>query len=71
MFFNDILPRRAALKAAGNPDYTTQALPNINQLFQSVEPGAVNQPVKIKETIAPSVLKLLSDWIKQHTENAK
>lgn len=55
-----------ALKAGGNQDYIVQALPKINHLFQTAEAGSPQEMGKITETIAPSVLKLVGDWIQQH-----
>ncbi len=57
-----------ALKAGGNPDVTVKALPKINHMFQQAESNAPTEFARIKETIAPSVLSLVGDWIKAHVQ---
>jgi len=55
-----------ALKTGGNGDYMTLELPNLNHHFQTCQPG-MTEPANIEETLAPSVLKVISDWIKART----
>lgn len=57
----------AALKAAGNKDYTTKELPDLNHHFQTCKTGAISECAKIEETFAPSALKEISDWILKRT----
>ena len=52
-----------ALKAGGNKDYTVKELPDLNHLFQTAETGAVSEYAKIEETISPSALDVIGDWI--------
>jgi pimeloyl-ACP methyl ester carboxylesterase len=60
----DNLPEiEKALKAGGNRNYTVKELPGINHMFQACESGRPLEYVGIDETIAPSVLKLVGDWI--------
>ncbi len=54
---------RESLKAGGNTDVTTTALPNLNHLFQHCKTGAVSEYAQIDETFAPEAMKMISDWI--------
>ena len=56
-----------ALKAGGNTNYTVKELPGLNHLFQTAATGAIAEYSKIEETISPSALELISDWIKEQT----
>lgn len=56
-----------ALKAGGNKDYTIKELPDLNHLFQTAETGAVSEYAKIEETISPTVLEVIGDWILERT----
>lgn len=57
-----------ALKANGNQDVTTKAIPNVNHLFQTCKTGMVDEYSQIEETVSPSVLQLVGDWIVRHTK---
>jgi len=46
-----------------NPDATVLELPGLNHLFQTAGSGAIGEYREIEETIAPAVLKLISEWI--------
>lgn len=52
---------RAAL--AGNPRAKVMELPGLNHLFQTAGTGSPAEYGKIEETIAPSALKIMGDWI--------
>jgi pimeloyl-ACP methyl ester carboxylesterase len=54
---------RAALEAGGNRDVTVTSLPRLNHLFQTSATGAVSEYATIEETLAPSFLTLLTDWL--------
>lgn len=56
-----------ALKAGGNSDYTVKELPGLNHLFQTAETGSPSEYAKINETISPSALELIGNWISEHT----
>ena len=56
-----------ALKIAGNPDYATVELPNLNHSFQTCKTGALAEYSTIEETISPIALKTISDWIVKRT----
>ena len=57
----------AALIKGGNKDYSIKELPGLNHLFQTASTGDISEYGKIKETIAPVALNIISDWIKVHT----
>lgn len=56
-----------ALKAGGNKDYTVVEVPRLNHLFQTSETGSPAEYGRIEETISPTVLKLIGDWIVKQT----
>ncbi len=58
---------RAALGHGKNPDATTRALPGLNHLFQPCKTGSPQEYVQIETTFEPTALKLLSDWVVEHT----
>jgi uncharacterized protein len=58
---------RAALQAGGNRDYTVTLLPKLNHMFQTSVTGAPDEYVSIEETLAPSALATMADWIVKHT----
>ncbi len=52
-----------AIKKGGNTRVATRQLPGLNHLFQTCKTGAVAEYSQIEETIAPSALKAIGDWI--------
>ena len=54
---------RAAL--ANNPRAVVKELPGLNHLFQTATTGGGDEYVAIEETLAPSALALMTDWIRQ------
>ncbi len=56
-----------ALKEGGNTNYTIKELPNLNHLFQTAETGSPSEYGKIEETISPTALKVMGDWILEQT----
>lgn len=58
-----------ALKAGGNNNYTIKELSGLNHLFQTAETGSLSEYAKIEETISPTALKIMSDWILEQTED--
>lgn len=52
-----------ALDESGNKDFTIIELPKLNHFFQTCETGAISEYEKIEETISPSVLNLMGEWI--------
>lgn len=57
----------AALKAAGNRDFTTTELPGLNHLFQKCKTCLLSEYGELEETFSPDALKLMGDWIVEHT----
>ncbi|KKL79016.1 hypothetical protein LCGC14_2019080, partial [marine sediment metagenome] len=58
-----------ALKLAGNKNYTVKELSSLNHLFQTAQTGAISEYARIEETISPTALKIISDWILEQTED--
>jgi len=58
---------KTALERGGNRDATAMSLPKLNHLFQTSVTGSVTEYETIDETIAPSALELISNWILRHT----
>ena len=56
-----------ALKAAGNKKVQIVELPKLNHLFQTAKTGAFSEYAKIEETMSPTALTLMSDWIAKQT----
>lgn len=56
-----------ALEAGGNEHWTVKELPGLNHLFQTAETGAISEYAKIEETISPTALKVIGDWILEQT----
>ncbi len=54
-----------ALKAGGNRNYTVKELPGLNHMFQICKSGAVSEYAQIEETMSPTALTIISDWLKQ------
>ena len=54
----------AALAQSANTNVTVKTLSGINHFLQTSETGMPIEVYMSKETIAPSVLSLISDWIK-------
>ncbi len=57
-----------ALKDGGNKSYETKELPNLNHLFQTADAGSIVEYAKIEETISPTALDLIGNWILRQTE---
>ena len=57
-----------ALKAGGNKDFTIKELPGLNHLFQTATTGSPTEYSKIEETISPTALTIIGDWIAEHTK---
>jgi hypothetical protein len=46
-------------------------LPRLNHLFQTSDSGAPSEHATIEETIAPSALTLIGDWIGEQVGAAR
>lgn len=51
------------LRSGGNRKVRINELPGLNHLFQTAKTGATSEYGLLDETISPSVLGLISDWI--------
>ena len=58
---------QAALAEAGNANVEVQRLAGLNHLFQTATTGLPNEYGVIEETMAPTVLDLIRDWIVECT----
>ncbi|MGH1338148.1 MAG: alpha/beta hydrolase family protein [Aureispira sp.] len=54
-----------ALKKGKNKTYQIQAFENLNHLLQTSETGAIEEYVKIEETISPKVLIAIDKWLQE------
>jgi uncharacterized protein len=52
-----------AIKKGGNTRVTTKELPGLNHLFQTCTTGSVAEYDQIEETISPTALKVIGDWV--------
>lgn len=59
----------AGIKLAlhANPDVTIVKLPGLNHLLQTADTGQVGEYSRIEETIAPTALRTVGDWIVDQT----
>jgi pimeloyl-ACP methyl ester carboxylesterase len=53
----------AALERGGNPDYTVEALPGLNHLFQEAATGSPTEYAAIDQTMSPRVMDRVAEWI--------
>jgi uncharacterized protein len=56
----------STLKTAGNNRVTVKELSGLNHLFQKCKSGATSEYAEIEETIDPSALSVIADWITEH-----
>ena len=52
-----------ALQEGGNSDVMVAELPGLNHLFQTCTTGSPSEYTGIEETISPTALTMMSDWI--------
>jgi pimeloyl-ACP methyl ester carboxylesterase len=52
------------LTQAGNKNFKTVLMPNLNHFFQTASTGAVSEYMNIEETISPEALNIITEWIK-------
>lgn len=57
-----------ALKLGGNNNYTIKELSGLNHLFQTAQTGSPSEYASIEETISPTALKIISDWILEQSK---
>ena len=56
---------REALK--NNSNATVMELPGMNHLLQDAKTGAPSEYNEIEETMSPTALKIITDWMSVHT----
>lgn len=56
-------PIESGLKEGGNPDYEVRELPQLNHLFQSAKTGSPTEYRAIEETMSPTALNAISEWL--------
>ncbi len=56
------------LEAGANKDYEVVKLAGLNHFFQTAVTGAPSEYGEIEETIAPSVMNLVAEWINRHSK---
>jgi pimeloyl-ACP methyl ester carboxylesterase len=56
-----------ALKVGGTQHYMVKELPGLNHLLQTAKTGSPSEYARIEETMSPTALKLIGDWILEHT----
>ena len=56
------------LEAGANKDYEVVKMAGLNHFFQTATTGAPSEYGEIEETIAPSVLNLMAEWITRHSK---
>jgi len=56
------------LTKSGNKNVEVRPLEGLNHLLQTADTGDVSEYEKIDETMAPSAMKIIADWIKIHTK---
>lgn len=56
---------KAALAAGGNHRCMTRELPGLNHLFQTAPTGSPSEYSRIEETLSPTALSIISDWIRK------
>jgi uncharacterized protein len=61
----------AALIEGGNKDVTVKELAGLNHLLQTAKTGGVSEYAKSEETISPTALKVMGDWILAHTRTPR
>ncbi|NOR21603.1 MAG: hypothetical protein GQ476_02750, partial [Candidatus Aminicenantes bacterium] len=62
---------KMALEAGGNKNYTIKELPDLNHLLQTAETGSISEYGKIEETMSPTALQIIGDWILEQTSQGK
>ena len=50
----------------GHKDVTIRTLPHLNHLFQTAKTGMLDEYAQSEETMAPSALDVLADWVVKH-----
>jgi pimeloyl-ACP methyl ester carboxylesterase len=67
----NVAPMARALAEGKCRDYTIRQFPGLNHLFQTCKTGLITEYGEIEETMAPQVLRAISDWILPKAERSK
>ena len=59
---------KKALTKGGNKKVTTKELPNLNHLFQECKTGSPDEYATIEQTLSPTALTEILNWIKMQTK---
>ena len=59
---------KKALTKGGNKKVTTNELPNLNHLFQECKTGSPDEYATIEQTLSPTALTEILNWIKMQTK---
>ncbi|WP_166919947.1 alpha/beta hydrolase family protein [Flavobacterium poyangense] len=59
---------RKALVKGGNKNVTIKELPNLNHLFQECQSGSPEEYSKIEQTLSPTAMNEILQWIKVQTK---
>ena len=57
-----------ALKQTGHADHRVEVLPNLNHFLQTAETGAPDEYGRIEQTMSPTALAAIADWIQARTK---
>jgi pimeloyl-ACP methyl ester carboxylesterase len=52
---------------ANDADVTVKPLPGLNHLFQTCQRCSIGEYAELEETMAPSALQLMVEWVERHT----
>ena len=59
---------KTALTKGGNKKVTTKILPNLNHLFQECTTGAPSEYAEIEQTVSPTAMTTVLEWIQLQTK---
>ena len=62
----DIASIDETLKRSGNKNYKTEILPGLNHLFQRCKKCSFSEYIRIEETIDPTALSVIGDWMEKN-----
>ncbi len=64
-------PMEAALRRAGNGDYTIKIVAGANHLFQAAETGTPAEYATLKKEFIPGFLEIISDWVRRRVASVR
>lgn len=60
-----------SLRAGGNKNCTAKELTALNHLLQTAETGDISEYGKIEETVSPTALQIIGDWILEQADSLR